>query len=85
MSPQAIGLDMGADSIKAVVLRQGWRGFEVAGFFHEAIEPDESLAYEERVAGAVERLFSVNRLKSDWVVVSLPGLVLSTRIITLPF
>ncbi|MBW2120874.1 MAG: pilus assembly protein PilM, partial [Deltaproteobacteria bacterium] len=25
------------------------------------------------------------RLKSDWVVVSLPGLVLSTRIITLPF
>lgn len=85
MSPQVIGLDMGTHSIKATVLRQRWRGFEVAGFFRQTIDRDESLSDKERMALALERLFSENRLKSDGVVVSVPGLAVSTRIITLPF
>ena len=85
MSPQVIGLDMGTHSIKAMVLRRGWRGFEVVGFFQRAVERDESLSDKECMALTLARLFSENRLKGDEVVVSMPGLAVSTRILTLPF
>ncbi len=86
MSQRVIGLDMGTHSIKAAVLLQSrWSGFELAGFFKENVDRDDSVPERERVASALGRLFSENRLKSDVVAVSMPGLAVSTRIITLPF
>lgn len=85
MSQRIIGLDMGTHSIKATVLRSGWRGFELTGFFQRTIDRDESLTEKERMALTLEKLFSEKRMKGDTVVVSVPGLSVSTRIITLPF
>jgi general secretion pathway protein L len=85
MSQHVIGLDMGAHSVKATLLRSTWRGFEMVGFFQETIDRDESLSEKERMALTLERFFSGKRLKSDVVVASVPGLAVSTRIITIPF
>ncbi len=85
MNRQIIGLDIGTHSIKATVLRSGWRGFEVAGFFQKKIDRDESIPEADRMARCVESLFSQNRLQADMVVTSMPGLGVSIRTITLPF
>jgi type IV pilus assembly protein PilM len=85
MSLQAMGLDLGTYSIKSLVLRHSWGGCEVVGFFQKTIDRDESVPEKEWTALTLAKLFSENRLKSDEVVVSVPGLVVSTRIITLPF
>ena len=85
MSQQIIGLDMGAHSVKATLLRSRLRGFELAGFYQRPVVVDESVSEEDRMARTVEQLLAENRLKADGVVVSMPGLVVSVRIITLPF
>ncbi len=85
MSLQVIGLDIGTHSIKAAVLQPSWRGFEVVGFFQEIVDRDESRSEKERIALTLAKLFSDNKLKSSEVVVSVSGLAVLTRIITLPF
>jgi general secretion pathway protein L len=57
----------------------------VTGFFQQTVEHDESLSEKECITRTLERFFSDHNLKSDQVVVSVPGLAVSTRIITLPF
>ncbi len=85
MSRQVIGLDTGTHSIKATVLRAGWKGFEVSGFFRKRIEQDESVPEGDRIVRSIQSLFSENRLRADMVVVSMPGMGVSVRDITLPF
>jgi type IV pilus assembly protein PilM len=85
MSQDIIGLDMGTHTIKATVLRSGWKGFEFVGFFQKRVESDETLSQKECLALTLERLFSENRMERQAVVVSVPGLAVSVRTITLPF
>jgi type IV pilus assembly protein PilM len=85
MTLQVIGLDIGTHSIKATVVRHGWRGSEMVGFFQKTRDRDDSLSDGDRTALALGKLFSENKLRSDEIVVSVPGLAVSTRIITLPF
>ncbi len=85
MTRQIIGLDVGTHSIKATVLQSSWRGFELAGFFRKRIDRDESVSEKDRIAQAVESLFSEHRLDGDPIVVSMPGMGVSIRTFTLPF
>jgi general secretion pathway protein L len=85
MSQQIIGLDMGAHSVKATVLRSRFRGFELAGFYQRPVVGDESMSEQDRIARTVEQLLAENRLKADGFVVSMPGLAVSVRMMTLPF
>jgi len=85
MSQQIIGLDMGAHSVKATLLRSRMRGFELAGFYQRPVVVDESVSEEDRIARTVEQLLTEHRLKADGIVVSMPGLVVSVRLLTLPF
>jgi type IV pilus assembly protein PilM len=85
MSRDIISLDLGSYSIKATVLRNRWGGFDLAGFYQKTVEHDESISDRECTALAVARLLAENKLRGEGVVLSMPGLVVSTRLVMLPF
>jgi len=85
MPQKIIGLDIGSHSIKAAELRRTFRGFELVGFHERAIPRGEDISPSDAVALALGELFGEGRIKDDIVITSIPGHLVSTRVIKLPF
>ena len=79
MPEKILGLDIGRDSIKAVQVRAGLRGYEVGGIAQVNI--DETGGVES----ALKRLFENNAFKSGICITALPAKDFFFRNIRLPF
>jgi Tfp pilus assembly PilM family ATPase len=80
MAERILGLDIGGDSVKAVLLSRGFRGgYQVVAF--RRIE----LAAAGGLSGALEKLFADPALRGTLCVTTLPTRMLSFRNVHLPF
>lgn len=74
-----LGLDIGARSVKALLLESNLRGFVVRGFSEARLDGEGGLA------AALASLQAEKHLTADQVVVALPGASVATHQLTLPF
>src|SRR5690242_2709123 len=87
MAQRTLGLDVGARSVKAVVVEAAYRGYTVLATARADVEPaagPEAPALRDRQADALKRLLAEAHLVFDNAVVALPGAPAS-HVITLPF
>jgi general secretion pathway protein L len=80
-----VGLDMGAQALRLVVLESGFRGFHVLRAQSVAMPTRDPAAppHPERIKAALEELGL--ELGQDAVAVSLPGTLVASHLFTLPF
>ena len=74
-----LGLDIGAFSVKALLVESNFRGFVVRSFAEAKIDP------ETGVKGALAQLNANRSLAADQVVVAPPGTQVATHLMALPF
>lgn len=84
--PQSIvGIDIGAWSIKAVVIESAFRGFRITSVREAPVPAGDSAELTERQVAALRVLVEDGDLKADTYVVGLPAENASIRFISLPF
>ena len=74
-----LGLDIGARTVKALLLESSLRGFAVRAYHEAPIDEQAGLA------GALTALQAGKQLAADQVVVAVPGAAVATHLLTLPF
>ncbi|MBW2648730.1 MAG: pilus assembly protein PilM, partial [Deltaproteobacteria bacterium] len=79
MPEKILGLDIGRNSIKAVLVTAGLKGYEITGM--SLIDIDEMGGVEE----ALKKLFENDAFRNNLCVTSLPSKSFSFRNIRLPF
>jgi len=87
MPQKTLGLDIGSYSIKAALFDTTFRSFELTDLFESTPLKADELSPEDRpvvITEAIIRLIEENRLKPSTVITALPGMEVSTRILTLP-
>jgi general secretion pathway protein L len=83
MAQRILGLDLGANAVKAVLLESTFRGYVVVGGARAALP--EGVPGPGRHAAAVRALVAERGWAFDAAVVAFPGAGVSTTIVTLPF
>src|SRR5512134_932249 len=83
MAQRILGLDLGAHTVKAVLLESTFRGYAVLESARTVLPPGAAGA--ERHAAAVRALLADRGWRVDSAVVDLPGAGVSTTVVTLPF
>src|SRR6201984_271933 len=87
-SKSIVGLDVGSSSIKAVELRKGRNGIEVAHLGLEALAPDivvDSMIVDSgTVSTAISKLFTDNQIKAKAVATAVSGHSVIVKKISLP-
>lgn len=85
MPSHIIGIDMGAWSVKAVLLESTFRGHRVEAVQEVPLAPGSPETKTERQLEALQELLAVSGLKADTTICALPGEQVSTRLVQLPF
>lgn len=75
-----LGLDIGARSLKALILESSFRGYQVSSFAEHKLDEGP-----QGLAGALATLKQQGKLAADQVVVALPGSTATSLLLTLPF
>ena len=87
-SKTIVGLDVGSSSIKAVELRKGRNGIEVAHLGLEPLAPDivvDSMIVDSgTVSSAISKLFTDNAIKAKAVATAVSGHSVIVKRISLP-
>ena len=85
MAQLILGLDIGATSVRAVVVDAAQRSFTVAGAAQMAVAPagDGARSLRDRQLDAVRALFAAQRFAFDSALVALPGACASHVVIFL--
>ena len=87
-SKTIVGLDVGSSSIKAVELRKGRNGIEVAHLGLEPLAPDivvDSMIVDSgTVSSAISKLFADNQIKTKSVATAVSGHSVIVKKISLP-
>jgi general secretion pathway protein L len=83
MAQRILGLDLGANAVKAVLLESTFRGYVVIDTARAPL--GEGPAGPGRHAAAVRALLDAHRWAFDAAVVAFPGAGVSTSVVTLPF
>ncbi len=92
MAQKIVGLDLGTREIKVAVLDGGFRGFSVQRYVSVPV-PQESPGNEEerplldRLLSALETLIEddATLFKADAIFTAIPGSLVTTHVVTLPF
>jgi general secretion pathway protein L len=85
MAQRILGLDLGARSVKAVLVESTFRGYEVAAQARVPLADDPGAPLAARQAEAARRLLAESRLAFDSAVIAFPGAGLTSVVVTLPF
>ena len=87
-SKTIVGLDVGSSSIKAVELKRGRGGIEVAHLGLEPLAPDivvDSMIVDSgTVSSAISKLFSENQIKAQRVATAVSGHSVIVKRIPMP-
>ncbi|MBI5198265.1 MAG: pilus assembly protein PilM [Nitrospirae bacterium] len=78
---KVVGLDIGTHSVKAVLIKETFRGIDLGGYYEKPVLEEGP----EHLASQIRSLFKDNHLRPDSVVAALPGNRLSIHHLTLPF
>jgi type IV pilus assembly protein PilM len=85
MSQKIIGIDLGTYSVKVVLLERQFGSYEVLGAFDHLLNLGSRLSHPEASVLALEQIMAAHpELEADVISLSLPGHVLSTRVLNLP-
>jgi general secretion pathway protein L len=84
MAQTILGLDLGAHSVKAVLLEGAYRGYAVADSAKVPV-PAGDAPLRARQAAAVRDLLAERGWRPDTVIAALPGAGVSSYVVTLPF
>jgi general secretion pathway protein L len=84
MAQKILGLDLGAHSLKAVLLETTYRGFTVVETDRRPVPPGDA-PLRERQAAAARDLLAERGWRPDSTVVAFPGSGLASHVVTLPF
>lgn len=85
MSQTILGIDLGTWSVKVLQLVRRVQELEILNFIEEPLPQHARFTHDEQIAAALDAIFKNHILTSDIVCVSLPGHILSSRILELPF
>jgi len=85
MPSHIIGIDMGAWSVKGVLLESTFRGHRVEAVQEVPVAPGSPETKSERQLEALQELMAVSGFKADTLIAALPGEQASTRFVELPF
>jgi general secretion pathway protein L len=88
MGQLVLGLDIGSYAIKASLFETTFQRFELVNLFESTplyIEDANEAERKKAIQAALANLLSSNRLAPDIIVTSLPGTLISSRILHFPF
>ncbi len=85
MSQKILGIDLGTYSVKVVHLERQVQDLKILNFIEEELPQHSRHTHEEEVKLALDKIFANHILDADVVAASLPGQLLSARILDLPF
>lgn len=85
MSQKILGIDLGTYSVKILYLERRVQDFFVLNYLEEPINQASRMPHEEQCKIILEKMFTDQVFSPDIVSVSLPGHLLSSRIIEFPF
>ncbi|MBI1908901.1 MAG: pilus assembly protein PilM [Deltaproteobacteria bacterium] len=85
MAQKILGIDIGSYSVKIAEIERAYKGFELVNFYERVVAYNEVLSPEEAIAATLQKLVDDFSLKPDIVLASLPGSLVATRLLELPF
>ena len=87
MAQRIVGLDLGAASVKAVLLESSFRGYAVVDAASAAVAPagEAQPPLRERQAAALKELLGARGWRFDTAVAAWPGSGVASHLVTLPF
>jgi general secretion pathway protein L len=91
LAQQIIGLDLGTHEVKVTAIEGSFRGFAVRRYVSAPVPQDppgeEERPFEERLLEALEKLVEAEPglFKADGIYTAVPGFLVSTHQVTLPF
>lgn len=85
MEQKILGIDIGSHSLKMCELTRSFREFELINFYEQVISTSNRLTHEEAVAAGLRSMVEKNKIEADVVSVTLPGNLVSCRVLQLPF
>lgn len=85
MSQTILGIDIGTYSVKVLHLERRVQELQILDYIEEPLNLHTRQTHAEQVTSSLQKIFANHILDADVVCVSLPGHLLSTRILELPF
>lgn len=86
MSQKILAIDLGTHSLKVLILERRFEEFSILDFSEIQLNHQLRLSHEEQLALALEQLLADSKWQNcDVVVSTLPGHIMSTRVLDLPF
>ena len=85
MSQRILGLDIGASSVKAVLLETSFRSFQLVGFAERSVRTLPDADEREARREVLRQMVAVGEARAESVLCALPGDKVMSRILTLPF
>jgi type IV pilus assembly protein PilM len=85
MAQNILGIDIGTYSVKLILLERSFDDFKILQFAEQPLNLQTRLPHDELVALAVEQALKATPMTADIVSVSLPGHLVSSRAIDMPF
>ena len=88
MGQKVLGLDIGSYSIKGAIFDVSFGSFTLTDLYESGPLNVEELSAEEKIQAtgeAIKNLFTENPITYDIAISAIPGTLISTRILTLPF
>lgn len=85
MSQRILGLDIGASSVKAVLLETSFRSFQLVGFAERSVRDVPDSTEREARKEVLRQMVATGEARAETVLCALPGDKVMSRILTLPF
>lgn len=85
MAQNILGIDIGTYSVKMVLMERTFDEFQILQFVEQPLNMQLRLPHDEAAALAIEQALQNNPMPADIVSVGLPGHILSSRVLDMPF
>ena len=85
MAQNILGIDIGTYSVKLILLERQFDEFRILQFVEQPLNLQTRLPHDELVTNALEMALKTTPMTADVVSSSLPGHLVSSRVIDLPF
>lgn len=85
MSQKIIGIDLGTYSIKVLFLERKVQEYQILDYIEQPLNLQSRLSHAEQIQTELKQVFSNHPMTPDVVCLSMPGSLLSARILKLPF
>lgn len=85
MSQKILGIDLGTFSVKVLYLERRVQDLQILEFIEEPLNLSSRVSHEEQVVSTLQKILSDRHFEPDVTSMSLPGHLLASRVLDLPF